>query len=115
MAAKKDTEPKVWTPEEDGKVHISESEYVPGETYGMQSEWDVIVDRVVIYPGMHGEANFLYIGVNGNNWQVPRGRQVDLPVPLYDRYLIWKADVDRELELRAQIENKGRPVELRRI
>ena len=95
-------------------IHIREHEYDAYKDYGTDL-WNVIVDDVHIYPAARGEANFLYIGVNGMNYQVPRGKGVDLPAPLYDRYLIWKDAVDKAIEMREKLENNGKDTELRRV
>ena len=95
-------------------IHIREHEYDAYKDYGTDL-WNVIVDDVHIYPAARGEANFLYIGVNGMNYQVPRGKGVDLPAPLYDRYLIWKDAVDKAIEMREKLENHGKDTELRRV
>lgn len=39
---------------------------------------------VFLPKGNPGEADFQYVGVNGRMFQVPRGRQVQVPRPVFD-------------------------------
>ena len=35
-----------------------------------------------------GEQNFVLVGVNGQQWKVPRGKNMEVPKPLYERIQI---------------------------
>lgn len=43
---------------------------------------------VFIPRAMAGEQKFVMVGVNGRRYQVPRGKQVEVPLPLYERIMI---------------------------
>ena len=91
---------------------IMEYEYDPAKVY--ENPWDVTVKGVVIPRGVAGSDPYMYIGVNGVNYQVPRGKPVDIPLPLYDRWLIAKRADDAEAEYRASI-RKEVTTELKRV
>lgn len=107
-------EEKKWTPGKDGKVHIREHEWDPFQDYGVDT-WDVIVDGVTIFPAQRGEANYIYVGVNGIQYQIPRGKPQNIPAPLYDRYLIWRKAEEEAVSMIESIRNKKEMKELRRI
>lgn len=45
--------------------------------------------RSVFIPrAMGGEQKFVMVGVNGRRYQVPRGKTVEVPLPLYERIMI---------------------------
>ncbi|MGN1369216.1 MAG: hypothetical protein ACI4WX_10130 [Aristaeellaceae bacterium] len=51
------------------------------------SEWEE--SREIFLPyATKGEEQFVFVSVNGRKYQVPRGRTVNLPLPLYERIQI---------------------------
>lgn len=53
-----------------------------------------------------GEPNYVFVGVNGVNKQVPRGQVVKLPYPLYERLQIMLDAADKQYEYRDEIPNE---------
>lgn len=54
---------------------------------------------------MH-EQNFVLVGVNGKRYQVPRGKQVEVPLPLYERLVFMMEQEDRAYQLRRRVEDE---------
>lgn len=54
-----------------------------------------------------GEPNYVFVGVNGVNKQVPRGQLVKLPYPLYERLQIMLDAQEKQLDYREEIPNEG--------
>lgn len=54
-----------------------------------------------------GEPNYVFVGVNGVNKQVPRGQLVKLPYPLYERLQIMLDALDMQYDYRGEIPNEG--------
>ena len=45
--------------------------------------------RTLFVPrGRAGEQQFVYVSINGKGWKVPRGRSVEMPLPVYERLII---------------------------
>lgn len=45
--------------------------------------------RTLFVPrGRAGEQQFVYVSINGKAWKVPRGRSVEMPLPVYERLVI---------------------------
>lgn len=45
--------------------------------------------RTLFVPrGRAGEQQFVYVSINGKGWKVPRGRSVEMPLPVYERLVI---------------------------
>ena len=53
-----------------------------------------------------GEPNYVFVGVNGVNKQVPRGQLVKLPYPLYERLQIMLDAMDMQYDYRGEIPNE---------
>ena len=49
------------------------------------------------------EQNFVLVGVNGQQWKVPRGRQVEVPLPLWERLTIMQEQVAKAYEARQRV------------
>ena len=54
---------------------------------------------------MH-EQNFVLVGVNGKRYQVPRGKMVEVPLPLYERLVIMQEQEERAYQLRRRVEDE---------
>ena len=52
-----------------------------------------------------GEDKYLYVGVNGRGMQIPKGKQVEVPLPIYERIQIMQAMQDEDAEYRESIPN----------
>lgn len=60
--------------------------------------------RTIFLPrGAAKEQNYVLVGVNGRRYQVPRGKQVEVPLPLYERLVIMQEAEDRAYELRQKV------------
>lgn len=57
-----------------------------------------------------GEERFIFVAVNGRKYQVPRGRSVSLPLPLYERIQIMLQAESRTVEFRESLPNEAYPV-----
>lgn len=56
-----------------------------------------------------GEENFIFVAVNGRKYQVPRGRSVTVPLPLYERIKIMQEAESRTVEYRNSLPNEAYP------
>lgn len=56
-----------------------------------------------------GEEQFIFVAVNGRKYQVPRGRNVTLPLPLYERIKIMQEAESRTVEYRNSLPNEEYP------
>lgn len=56
-----------------------------------------------------GEEQFILVGVNGRKYQVPRGKNVTLPLPLYERIQIMLEANARTVEYRESLPNEAYP------
>lgn len=97
---------------QDGKIYIQEYEYNPNRVY--DDPWNTYVRGVVIARGAAKEAPYVYVGVNGQNYQIPRGKPQDIPVPLYDRIRIMRQAEEAEAEYRARLRREVN-TEMRRV
>ena len=52
-----------------------------------------------------GEGNFEFVGVNGRQYQVPCGKDVEVPLPIYKRLMIMLDARDKVEDDRAEIPN----------
>lgn len=64
-----------------------------------------IMKTVHLPRASQGEDKFLYVGVNGRGMQVPKGKTVEVPLPIYDRIQIMLAMQDEDAEYRESIPN----------
>jgi len=58
-----------------------------------------------------GEEQFIFVAVNGRKYQVPRGRRVTVPLPLYERIKIMQEAESRTVEYRDSLPNEAFPVQ----
>ena len=56
-----------------------------------------------------GEEQFIFVAVNGRKYQVPRGRSVTVPLPLYERIKIMQEAESRTVEYRNSLPNEAYP------
>lgn len=56
-----------------------------------------------------GEEQFIFVAVNGRKYQVPRGRSVTIPLPLYERIKIMQEAESRTVEYRNSLPNEEYP------
>ena len=40
--------------------------------------------KSVFLPRISGEEDTVFVGLNGRSWQIPRGKKVEVPVPVAD-------------------------------
>ena len=60
--------------------------------------------RSVFVPrAMGGEQRFIMVGVNGRRYQVPRGKTVEVPLPLYERITIMLEGEMKALEFQEKL------------
>ena len=62
-----------------------------------------------------GEEQFIFVAVNGRRYQVPRGRSVLVPLPLYERIQIMQEAELRTMEYANSLPNESYPNEAVRI
>lgn len=55
----------------------------------------------------YGEDGFEFVGVNGKQFQVPCGKEVDVPLPIYKRIQIMLQARDKLEDDRAAIPHEG--------
>lgn len=58
---------------------------------------------VFIPRAMAGEQKFVMVGVNGRRYQVPRGKQVEVPLPLYERIMIMLEMENKAIEYQEKL------------
>lgn len=56
-----------------------------------------------------GDEQFIFVAVNGRKYQVPRGRSVTVPLPLYERIQIMLKAESRTVEFRESLPNEAFP------
>lgn len=44
--------------------------------------------NIILPKAPKGEEPYVYVCINGHSFQVPRGKPVDVPLPVYDRLMI---------------------------
>ena len=66
--------------------------------------WE-IMKPVHLPRAAQGEDKFLYVGVNGRGMQIPKGKQVEVPLPIYERIQIMQEMQDEDAEYRESIPN----------
>lgn len=74
--------------------------------------------RTVFLPRAMGrEQNFYLVGVNGKRYQVPRGKQIEVPLPIYERLMIMLEMEQKAIDARKAVDEKTREAEnvLRRV
>lgn len=71
------------------------------ETYGWDDMREIRLPRAP-----KGEPNFVFVGVNGVNKQVPRGQTVTVPYPIYERLEIMLAAEEAQYDYREEIPNE---------
>lgn len=64
--------------------------------------------RTTFLPRAHaGEENFVLVGVNGQQWKVPRGVPVEVPVPLHERLEIMLDQEEKAYKYRMDLLEKA--------
>ncbi|MBQ7851238.1 MAG: hypothetical protein IJ343_16045 [Clostridia bacterium] len=64
--------------------------------------------RTTFLPRAHaGEENFVLVGVNGQQWKVPRGVPVEVPVPLHERLEIMLDQEEKAYKYRMELQEKA--------
>lgn len=75
----------------------------------VKDEW--AEQREIFLPyATKGEEQFIFVGVNGKKYQVPRGRSVTLPLPLYERIQIMLEAEANAVKFRESLPNEAFPV-----
>lgn len=75
----------------------------------VKDEW--AEQREIFLPyATKGEEQFIFVGVNGKKYQVPRGRSVTLPLPLYERIQIMLEAEANAVKFRESLPNEAYPV-----
>lgn len=70
--------------------------------------WEVKRDVFLPYV-TKGEEQFVYVSVNGRKYQVPRGKAVSVPLPLYERIQIMLEAQANEVKFRDSLPNEAFP------
>lgn len=64
--------------------------------------------RTVFIPrGGMNEANYEIVGVNGRRYQVPKGKHVEVPLPLAERIEIKQKAEEKAYELRRKVQKES--------
>lgn len=74
------------------------------EAAPVTDDWK-IMKSVHLPRAAQGEDKFLFVGVNGRNMQVPKGKMVEVPLPIYERIQIMLDMQDEDAEYRESIPN----------
>lgn len=75
----------------------------------VKDEW--AEQREIFLPyATKGEEQFIFVGVNGKKYQVPRGRSVTIPLPLYERIQIMLEAEANAVKFRESLPNEAFPV-----
>lgn len=53
------------------------------------------------------EQNFVLVGVNGQQWKVPRGKMVEVPLPLWERLTIMQEREQKAYEARQRVNDEA--------
>lgn len=64
-----------------------------------------IMKTVHLPRAAQGEDKSLYVGVNGRGMQVPKGKSVEVPLPIYERIQIMLEMQDEDAAYREEIPN----------
>lgn len=67
-----------------------------------------VMKTIVLPRATAGEEKSVYVGVNGRTWQVPRGKPVEVPEPVYDRLMIMLKAQAADDDFRAEVEEDAR-------
>ena len=72
------------------------------------SEWDDMREITLPRPRV-GEDPFQFVGINGRTFQVPKGKPVSVPYPVYERLKIMQDQEQAEIDYRNSIPNEAAP------
>lgn len=73
-----------------------------GKPQAQTDPWKQLMP-VFIPRAMAGEQKFVMVGVNGRRYQVPRGKQVEVPLPLYERIMIMLEMENKAIEYQEKL------------
>lgn len=69
--------------------------------------------RTIFLPRAHaGEENFVMVGVNGQQWKVPRGKSVEVPLPLFERLEIMLDQEEKAFNQRQRMNEEAERAQL---
>lgn len=89
---------------------IDETKLAPEEAKTAKNRnvdpWKVM-QKIRLPRKAHGEEGFEFVGVNGKQYQVPCGKEVEVPLPIYKRLQIMLAARDKLEDDRAEIPHEG--------
>ena len=63
--------------------------------------------KVFLPKAMKGEEDFVYVSVNERGFQVPKGREVEVPLPVYARLQIMISAEKKADEFMAHLAREG--------
>ena len=65
--------------------------------------------------GSTREQNFILVGVNGKRYQVPRGKSIEVPLPIYERLMIMQEAEAKAYDLRKAVQDETDNATLKRV
>lgn len=72
--------------------------------------------RTIFLPrGSTREQNFILVGVNGKRYQVPRGKSIEVPLPIYERLMIMQEAEAKAYDLRKAVQDETDNATLKRV
>ncbi len=85
---------------------LKETEQTAQETE--QDPWKVM-KSIFLPRGFAGQQKFVMVAVNGRRYQVPRGKTVEVPLPLWERLMIMLEQENKAAEFMENIPNEAAP------
>lgn len=83
------------------------TEEVKNEKQTRQTDPWKIMKKIRLPRKPYGEEGYEFVGVNGKQYQVPCGKEDEVPLPIYKRLQITLAARDKLEDDRASIPHKG--------
>lgn len=108
---KKPEEGVVTTKPEEGAVTTKPEEGTAVKTDPWKTMCTIYLPRA-----MAGQQKHVVVGVNGRRYQVPRGKSVEVPLPLYERLQLMLEAEERTMKYMETIPNEAAPgMEVKRL
>ena len=63
--------------------------------------------KVYLPKAQKGEEEFVYVSVNERTFQVPKGQEVEVPLPVYARLMIMEAAEKKADDFMAELAREG--------
>lgn len=94
----------------------TEAQVAPETTKTTEQGTEWSETRTIFLPrGTAREQNFILVGVNGKRYQVPRGKSIEVPLPIYERLMIMQEAQEKAYELRKAVQDETDNATLKRV